>query len=51
MRTRRSHFKFPSPKKPLKIADFNVLWNNEPQSDPVTANCRLADTPLKWTPR
>ena len=40
MRTLRSHFKFPSPKKPLKTADFNVLWNIELQSDPFTV-CQL----------
>ena len=38
MRTLRSHIKFPSPKKPLKTADFSVLWNNELQADPVTVN-------------
>ena len=41
MRTLRSHFKFPSPKKPLKTADFNVLWKIELQSDPVTV-CQLS---------
>ena len=56
MRTLRSHFKFPSPKKPLKTADFNVLWKIELQSDPVTV-CQLSpcghpamtDTPIKRT--
>ena len=56
MRTLRSHFKFPSPKKPLKTADFNVLWNIELQSDPVTV-CQhspcghpaMTDTPIKRT--